>query len=133
MTTESIENRLWEAAKASREYAHAPYSGFKVGCALETTDGRLIGGCNVESASYGLTVCAERNAIFKAVSEGVKGFKRVCIVTDTEKATSPCGACRQLLWEFCGDAEVLMGNLKGIMERRRMSDLLPFPFDERAL
>lgn len=133
MSTEANETRLWEAAKASRDNAHAPYSGFMVGCALETADGQLIGGCNVESASYGLTVCAERIAIFKAVSEGVTGFKRVCIVTDTAQPTSPCGACRQLLWEFCGDAEVLMGNLKGITERRRMSELLPFPFDKRAL
>jgi cytidine deaminase len=133
MKTDANETRLWEAAKASREFAHAPYSGFKVGCALETADGQFIGGCNVESASYGLTVCAERIAIFKAVSEGVKHFKRVCVVTDTETPTSPCGACRQLLWEFCGDAEVLMGNMKGIAERRRMSELLPLPFDSRAL
>jgi cytidine deaminase len=132
MTTDASETRIWEAARASREHAHAPYSGFKVGCALETTDGQIIGGCNVESASYGLTLCAERIAIFKAVSEGVKSFKRVCIVTDTAKPTTPCGACRQLLWEFCGDAEVLMGDLKGIIQRKRMSELLPLPFDKRA-
>lgn len=133
MSIDPIETRLWEAAKASREHAYAPYSGFKVGCALETSDGRIVGGCNVESASYGLTVCAERIAIFKAVSEGITSFKRVCVVTDTAKPTSPCGACRQLLWEFCGDAEVLLGNLNGITERRRMSELLPLPFDRRAL
>jgi cytidine deaminase len=132
MTTDANETRLWEAAKASREHAHVPYSGFKVGCALETTDGQIIGGCNVESDSYGLTVCAERIAIFKAVSEGLKSFTRVCVVADNERPTSPCGACRQLLWEFCGDAEVLMGNLTGIVERRRMSELLPLPFDKRA-
>ena len=132
MTLVQSEARLWETAKASRENAHAPYSGFKVGCALETADGRIIGGCNVESASYGLTVCAERIAIFKAVSEGVKTFQRVCIVADTERPTTPCGACRQLLWEFCGDAELLMGNLNGIVLRKRMSELLPLPFDKRA-
>lgn len=132
MTLVQSEMRLWETAKASREHAHAPYSGFKVGCALETADGRIIGGCNVESASYGLTVCAERIAIFKSVSEGVKTFVRVCIVADTERPTTPCGACRQLLWEFCGDAEVLMGNLNGIILRKRMSELLPIPFDKRA-
>lgn len=127
------ELHLWEAAKASREFAHAPYSGFKVGAALETTDGRIVGGCNVECASYGLTVCAERIAIFKAVSEGINKFARVCVVADTEKPTSPCGACRQMLWEFCGDIEVLMGNLHGILLRKKMGELLPLAFDKSLL
>src|SRR5262245_39223705 len=116
------EPRLLEAAKAAREHAHAIYSGFKVGAALATVDGELIGGCNVENATYGLTVCAERVAIFKAISEGKRKFTRVCVVTDTEQPTSPCGACRQLLWEFCGDIEVVMGNLHGVLERKMMSE-----------
>ena len=130
---EANEQRLWEAAKASREFAHAPFSKFKVGAAIETTDGRIIGGCNVECASYGLTVCAERIAIFKAVSEGITRFKRVCVVADTPKPTSPCGACRQLLWEFCGDVEVLIGNLDGIALRMKMGELLPLAFDKTVL
>ncbi len=133
MPNDMFETRLWEAAKAARENAHAPFSNFKVGAALETSDGELIGGCNVENATYGLTVCAERVAIFKAVSEGKKKFTRICVVTDTEKPTSPCGACRQLLWEFCRDVEVVMGNLQGVLLRKKMSELFPLPFDEQSL
>lgn len=128
-----MNSQLWEAARSARENAHAPFSHFKVGAALETTDGDLIGGCNVENATYGLTICAERVAIFKAISEGKKKFTRVCIVTDTTKPTSPCGACRQLLWEFCGDIEVEMGNLDGVLTRRQMSELFPMPFDKSSL
>ncbi len=133
MSTDMFETRLWEAAKAARQNAHAPYSKFKVGAALETADGETIGGCNVENATFGLTVCAERIAIFKAISEGKKQFTRVCVVTDTEKPTSPCGACRQLLWEFCGDIEVIMGNLQGVLLRKKMRELFPMPFDEGSL
>jgi cytidine deaminase len=133
MPNDMFETRLWEAAKAARENAHAPFSNFKVGAALETSDGELIGGCNVENATYGLTVCAERVAIFKAISEGKKKFTRVCVVTDTEKPTSPCGACRQLLWEFCRDIEVVLGNLQGVQLRKKMSELFPLPFDEQSL
>jgi cytidine deaminase len=133
MSTDMFETRLWQAAKAARENAHAPFSKFKVGAALETSDGETIGGCNVENATYGLTVCAERVAIFKAISEGKRQFTRVCVVTDTEKPTSPCGACRQLLWEFCGDIEVVMGNLQGVLLRKKMHDLFPMPFDEKSL
>jgi cytidine deaminase len=133
MAKDTSETRLWEAAKSARENAHAPFSNFKVGAALETSDGELIGGCNVENATYGLTVCAERVAIFKAVSEGKKRFTRVCVVTDSEKPTTPCGACRQLLWEFCRDVEVVMGNLKGVLLRKKMSELFPLPFDEGSL
>lgn len=127
------ENQLWEAGKAARENAHAPFSGFKVGAALETVDGQIVGGCNVENATYGLTVCAERVAIFKAISEGKKKFVRVCVVTDTAKPTSPCGACRQLLWEFCGDIDVVMGNLQTVLARKKMNELFPMPFDDRSL
>ena len=91
--------------------AHAPFSKFQVGAALETADGKIITGCNVENATYGLTICAERVAIFKAISEGHRRFVRVAVVADTEIPTPPCGACRQILWELGGDLEVILGNL----------------------
>src|SRR6059058_4688104 len=102
---------LLEAARAARLYAHAPYSKFQVGAALETADGVVVTGCNVENATYGLTVCAERVALFKAISEGHRRFTHVAVVADTADPTPPCGACRQLLWEFGGDLEVILGNL----------------------
>ena len=124
---------LLEAALSVRHHAHAPYSHFQVGAALETDDGRIITGCNVENATYGLTVCAERVAIFKAISDGHRRFVRVAVVADTEDPTPPCGACRQLLWEFGGDLEVVLGNLQGEKARYRMKELLPHPFDDRLL
>ena len=96
---------LIEAAKQARERAFAPYSSFRVGAALEAVDGRIIAGCNVESASYGLTICAERVALVKAVSEGLVDFRRAAVVTDADELTPPCGACRQLLWEFAPSAD----------------------------
>jgi concentrative nucleoside transporter, CNT family len=125
--------RLLDAARAARENAHAPFSNFKVGAALETADGRVVTGCNVENATYGLTVCAERVAVFKALSEGHRKFTRVAVVADTAEPTPPCGACRQILWEFGGDLEVLLGNLTGEKARHRLKDLLPYPFDARFL
>lgn len=125
--------QLIAAALAVREKAHAPFSKFLVGCALETSDGRIITGCNCESASYGLTMCAERVAIFKALSEGVTACKRVVIVADTPTPTPPCGACRQWLWEFGQDMEVILANLDGEKARHRMAELLPWPFDARQL
>src|SRR5271154_2946314 len=124
---------LVEAAKQARENAHAAYSNFRVGAALRATSGRIFGGCNVENATYGLTVCAERVAIFKAISEGERGFDAIAVVTDTDSLTSPCGACRQLIWEFCGDAEVVLANVHGKTERYRMSALFPKPFDQSFL
>jgi cytidine deaminase len=129
----AIEAVLVEAAQAARERAHAPFSSFKVGAALETAAGDIITGCNVENATYGLTMCAERVAIFKAVSEGHRAFTRVVVIADTEAPTPPCGACRQLLWEFCGDIEVVLANLDGVTGRWKMSALLPLPFDARLL
>jgi cytidine deaminase len=129
----SDQHKLVEAAKAARENAHAPYSNFRVGAALRAKSGRVYTGCNVENATYGLTVCAERVAIFKAISEGERGFDAVAVVTDTDGLTPPCGACRQLLWEFCGDAEVILANLKGRTETTRMSALFPRPFDQSFL
>src|SRR5438270_6853314 len=102
---------LIEAARAARLKAHAPFSHFPVGCAIEAADGRIVTGCNVESASYGLTMCAERVAVFKAVSEGARGGVRLAVVAHTEEPTPPCGACRQVLWEFGGDMEVILANL----------------------
>jgi cytidine deaminase len=124
---------LIEAAKQARENAHAAYSNFRVGAALRSTSGRIFGGCNVENATYGLTMCAERVAIFKAISEGERGFSAIAVVTDTEVLTPPCGACRQLIWEFCGDIPVSMANLKGKIEVMQMKELFPRPFDDSNL
>jgi len=121
------------AARRARRNARADYSGFRVGAALETADGTIITGCNVENASYGLTMCAERVAMFKAISEGHKRFRRIAVVADTADPTPPCGACRQILWEFAGDIEVVMANLRRETARLRMKDLLPLPFDARLL
>ena len=122
---------LVEAALAVRACAHAPFSNFRVGAAVEDTQGCIHTGCNVENATYGLTVCAERVAIFKAISEGVKPreFRRVAVAADTETLTPPCGACRQILWEFCGDVEIVLVNPRGKTESFRMRDLFPRPFD----
>ena len=116
-------------AAAARENAIATYSGFKVGAALEAKDGRIYTGCNIENVSYGLTVCAERVALWKALSEGVREFTRIAIVTDAPAATPPCGACRQLLWEYCGDIPVHLHSLRQIDEYYQLADLLPHPFD----
>jgi cytidine deaminase len=126
-------NLLLDAARNARGFALAPYSHFQVGAALETADGEIITGCNIENATYGLTLCAERVAIFKALSEGKRQFTRIAIVADTEQPTPPCGACRQILWEFCGDIEIILGNLSGETARYRLKDLLPVPFDGRLL
>src|SRR4051794_7595090 len=124
---------LLAAARAAREPAFAAFSHFKVGAALETEDGQVIGGCNVENATYGLTVCAERVALFKAISEGHRRFRRIAVVADTQDPTPPCGACRQLLWEFGGDLEVILGNLTEEKARHQLKDLFPLPFDARFL
>src|SRR5436190_23764460 len=126
-------DRLVAAARAARENAVATFSGFKVGAALEAADGSVITGCNVENATYGLTVCAERVAMFKALSEGHRAFRRVAVVADTEAPTPPCGACRQILWEFGGDLEMILGNLTRETARYHLKDLLPVPFDARFL
>ena len=124
---------LVAAARRARENAEARFSHFKVGAALETADGTIITGCNVENATYGLTICAERVAMFKALSEGHRSFSRVAIVADTEAPTPPCGACRQILWEFGGDLEVILASLKEEKGVHRLKDLLPLPFDARLL
>ncbi len=124
---------LLDAALRARENAHAPFSQFRVGAALEDETGRLHGGCNIENATYGLTICAERVAVFKAVSEGARKFRRVAVAADTDQLTPPCGACRQILWEFCGDVELILVNLKGKTETFRLKDLFPRPFDASFL
>ena len=120
---------LIAAALAARENAFAPYSKFRVGAAIEDSGGRIHTGCNVENSTYGLTVCAERVAVLKAISEGVRKFRRVAIAADTDALTPPCGACRQILWEFCGDVEIVLVNLRGQTETYRLKDLFPKPFD----
>jgi cytidine deaminase len=124
---------LVSAARDAREHAVAEYSHFKVGAALETSDGVIFTGCNVENATYGLTICAERVAIFKALSEGHRKFRRIAIVADTETPTPPCGACRQIMWEFGGDLDVILANLQSVTALMQMRDLLPLPFDRRLL
>ena len=119
---------LIDQARQVRLRAAAPYSKFLVGSALESDQGRIFTGCNVENASYGLTICAERVAAFKAVSEGHRSFRRIAVVADTEALTPPCGACRQVLWEVCGDIEVVLANLGDRTETMKLSDLLPRPF-----
>jgi cytidine deaminase len=124
---------LVAAARKARRRAVAPYSKFKVGAALETEDGTVIEGCNVENASYGLTMCAERVAMFSALAQGHRKFRRIAVVADTDAPTPPCGPCRQILWEFGGNLEVTLANLRRVTGTHRMADLLPLPFDDRLL
>lgn len=126
-------DHLIEAARAARERSISPFSNFRVGAAIETKDGKVFTGCNIESASFGLTACAERVAIWKALSEGERHFKRVVVVADTEQLTPPCGTCRQIIWEFCRDATVTLANLRGDVETDEVRDLLPRAFDARFL
>jgi len=124
---------LERAALDAREKAHAPFSHFLVGAAIEADDGSIYAGCNVENSSYGLTMCAERTALYHAVARGARRFKRVAVAADTETLTPPCGACRQVLWDLCGDVEVVLMNLKGGRETMRLSALLPRAFDATYL
>ena len=133
MPDADADRALIAAARKARRYAQARFSGFKVGAALETADGTIITGCNVENATYGLTICAERVAMFKALSEGHTKFRRVAVVADTDAPTPPCGACRQILWEFCGDAELVLGNLAGQRTTLSLGEIFPKPFDASFL
>ena len=123
------QERLIAEAIHSRENAISRRSGFAVGAAIEAEDGRIFGGCNVENSTYGLTVCAERVAIWKALSEGVRKFRAVAVVTGADAPTPPCGACRQILWEFAGDVPVVSVTESGQRRLYRMADLLPEPFE----
>ena len=127
------QEELIQTARKAREQSVAPFSHFRVGAAVETEEGKVYTGCNIESASYGLTVCAERVAIWKALSEGERHFKRLAIVADTETLTPPCGTCRQIIWEFCRNATVILANLRGEVETDEVRDLLPRAFDARFL
>ena len=128
-----VEHELVEAAIEARNCALAQFSKFCVGAALEAEDGTVYTGCNIESAAYELTMCAERVTIWKAMSEGARRFKRLAVAADTERLTPPCGACRQIIWEFCGDIPVVLANLRGDTETLQMADLLPRPFDAQFL
>ena len=130
--SEDIES-LIEAAKRARLQSVAPFSNFQVGAAVRTADGKVYIGCNIESASYGLTVCAERVAIWKALSEGERNFTALAVVADTETLTPPCGTCRQIIWEFARGATIVFANLKGSSETFHMAELLPRAFDARFL
>jgi cytidine deaminase len=121
------------AATAARNKAYAPFSNFKVGAAVETTDGQIITGCNIEAAAYGLTMCAERVALFKAVSDGQRKFRRIAVVTDSTQICTPCGACRQLIWELAGDIEVILRTLKGDQYVISANELIPYAFDAATL
>jgi cytidine deaminase len=124
---------LLAAALEARDRAYAPYSKFAVGAAIEDTDGRIFSGCNVENASYGLTVCAERNAVFRAIADGARRFRRIAVVAGASSLTPPCGACRQVLWELCGDVEVILFNLSGERASIPLRELLPKAFDATLL
>jgi cytidine deaminase len=125
--------QLMEAALRARENAHAPYSDFRVGAAAMADDGVIYTGCNIENASYGLTICAERVAVYKALSEGNRNIQRLAVVADTHELTPPCGACRQVLWELCPSAEIIMANLAGKSEVIAIADILPRAFDSSFL
>ena len=129
----AMSDPLLDAAMHAREHAHAVFSDFKVGAALEDSSGRIHTGCNIENATYGLTMCAERVAVFKAMSDGARRFRRIAVAADTDKLTPPCGSCRQILWEFCGDVEVVLVNLRGKTESFRLKELFPRPFDASYL
>jgi len=127
------EAELIAAALKARENAVADYSHFRVGAALETDSGEIFTGCNVENATYGLTVCAERVAVWKALSEGRRQFRRIAVAADSETLTPPCGPCRQILWEFCGDIPIILVNLRGARETIQLRELLPRAFDRSFL
>ena len=131
MSSDAID--LIRAACEVRDRAYAPYSGFKVGAALETSEGVVVTGCNVESVSFGLTICAERVALATAMSDGHRQFARIAIVTSSSPPAPPCGACRQLLWELAGDLDVILASPAGEHARHRLGDLLPLPFDHQML
>ncbi len=127
-----MQDLISEATRA-RNNALAPFSKFKVGAALRTKAGKIYRGCNVENCTYGLTVCAERVALLTALAEGERQFTAIAVVTQSETPGTPCGPCRQLLWEFCGDIDVILANLSEVKRRLRLSQLLPLPFDVRLL
>jgi len=131
--TDDLRLKLIELAQKARNKAYTPYSNYQVGAALVTPSGKFFTGCNVENAAYPTTMCAERVAVFKAVSEGMRRFDAIAVVADSKRLTPPCGPCRQILWEFCGDIWVHMSDLRGHTRTMRLAELLPFPFDRSNL
>ena len=129
MTPDELIARAMEV----RENACAAYSHYKVGAALLAASGKVYTGCNVENSTYGLTVCAERVALWKALSEGERTFTQIAVVTSSEPPASPCGACRQLLWEYCGDIEIILANVQGLRKTLRLAEIFPRPFDQSFL
>ena len=126
-----MNDKLFQKALEMRKNSHAPFSGYRVGSAIETEEGFIIGGCNVESASYGLTCCAERSAIYNAISLGYTSFKTLVVVTDN--GGYPCGACRQVIWEICGNILVYICNTTKLIKSTNSSALLPKAFDSKFL
>lgn len=125
-------DKLLERAKEARELARAKYSNFKVGTAI-SAGGKVYTGSNIESSSYSLTICAERVALVKALSEGEHKIDRIAVIADTEQAVSPCGACRQLLNDYAPEAEIILANLKGDVKTMKVKDMLPFAFTDKDL
>ena len=124
---------LIKVATDARLCSRAPFSNFLVGAALRTAEGKIYTGCNIESASYGLTVCAERVAIWKALSDCERDFTDLVVVVDTEQLTPPCGTCRQIIWEYCKEAKITLANLRGQRQEVDITELLPRAFDARFL
>lgn len=125
--------KLVKDAIAAKKRAHAPYSRFRVGAALLASSGRIYVGCNVEISTYALTICAERTAIFKAISEGDRNFKAIAVISDDPGYTPPCGACRQVLMDLAGNIDFLMVNGKGNVKVLKMKELLPHAFGQKNL
>ena len=126
-----MNKKLIKTAIDMRRNSYSPYSNYRVGAAVETESGKIIGGCNVESSSYGLTCCAERVALYSAISEGHDNFKSMAI--STENGGMPCGACRQVIWDLCNDIKIYICNGKELLRTINSSDLLPDAFDESFL
>ncbi len=133
MADEISINDLVQRAITARRHAIAPHSGFRVGAAIRSSDGSIYAGCNIENATLGLTTCAERVALLKALSEGVRDFTDLAIAVDAPKLAAPCGACRQLLWEYCGDISIILSGNEGARRLYKLSKLFPDPFDRSNL
>ena len=125
----AIEQNLIDEATQAREKAAAPFSKFKVGAALRTKSGRIFHGCNVENCTYALTVCAERVALLSAIAAGERQFDAIAVVTQSDEPSTPCGPCRQLMWEYCGDIDIALANLDGKRVDYKLSELFPHPFN----
>jgi cytidine deaminase len=125
--------QLAKRAQAARKYSHSPFSRFRVGAAILSKSGTVYTGCNIENSSFGLTICAERTAIFKAISEGERQFTAIAVATDERKFIPPCGACRQVIMDLAGDIECVLTDAAGATKVLKMSDLLPFPFTPEDL